>query len=351
MLESVTAPVGAAISHAFATTAAPQMVNIDNINPHVKEAQYAVRGELAVRLEKYRVELGDGKKMPFESTISANIGNPLALDQKPITFFRQVTSLIENPELLKHKDVLTSSLGYKSDVIERAEKLLKAVKNVGAYSQSNGPPEIRQSIAEFIERRDGYPADKDSIYLSIGASGGVNTLMHVICAGPEAGILVPIPQYPLYTATLSLLDARLVKYFLDESSIWSTNIDGIKDSLKEARAQGTDVRALVIINPGNPTGASLTKDNIKDLIRLAAEEKIVLMADEVYQTNIFEGEFFSFKRCLRELQVSSENSDSKFDKVQLASLHSISKGMVGECGHRGGYFELVGFDDEVSTTF
>jgi alanine transaminase len=134
---------------------APQKVlHIGNINPHVKAAKYAVRGELAVRSEEYRAKLakGEGKDLPFDTVIAANIGNPQQLDQKPITFFRQVASLLENPGLLDHEDVLINSLGYKSDVLERARKLLKEVKSVGAYSQSQGAPGIRQSVAEYIER-------------------------------------------------------------------------------------------------------------------------------------------------------------------------------------------------------
>jgi alanine transaminase len=134
---------------------APQKVlQIGNINPHVKAAKYAVRGELAVKSEEYRAQLakGKGKDLPFDTVIAANIGNPQQLDQKPITFFRQVASILENPGLLEHEDVLLKSLGYKSDVLERARKLLKEVKSVGAYSQSQGAPGIRQSVAEYIER-------------------------------------------------------------------------------------------------------------------------------------------------------------------------------------------------------
>lgn len=323
-------------------------LNIDNINPYVKEAQYAVRGELAIKSEKYRTQLQNGEKLPFDTVIAANIGNPQQLDQKPITFFRQVASLLENPLLLEHPEVLTGSLGYKQDVLDRAQKLLKDVKSVGAYSQSHGAPGIRQSVADFIERRDGYPADKDHIYLSNGASSGVNTLMHIICAKPETGILVPIPQYPLYTATLSLLNARCVPYLLEENKSWGTNIDTIKASLAKAKKEGTDVKAIVIINPGNPTGASLQAEDIKSVLEFAAENRLVVMADEVYQTNVFEGEFMSFKKGLRDLQKSDTNKDGKFDELELASLHSISKGMIGECGHRGGYFELIGFDDQVA---
>lgn len=127
-------------------------LNYDNINPHIKEAKYAVRGELAIKSEEYRAKLNKGETdLPFNKVISANIGNPQQLDQKPITFFRQVLSLLENPLLLEHEDVLLNQLGYKSDVIERARWLLKNAGSVGAYSASNGVPAIRQSIADFLE--------------------------------------------------------------------------------------------------------------------------------------------------------------------------------------------------------
>ena len=62
------------------------------------------------------------------------------------------------------------------------------------------------------------------VFLSAGASSGVNTLLNAICHGPNAGILVPIPQYPLYTATLSLLDAKCVPYYLEEEQAWETDV-------------------------------------------------------------------------------------------------------------------------------
>lgn len=168
--------------------------------------------------------------------------------------------------------------------------------------------------------------------------------MHIICASEKTGVLVPIPQYPLYTATLALLDAQCVRYYLDESKQWATDLSSIKSSLKSAQDKGIDVRAIVVINPGNPTGGSLDVKDIKSIIDFAAEEKLVVLADEVYQTNVFEGSFVSFKQALREMQAESPK---KYDNVELASLHSISKGMVGECGHRGGYMELIGFDPKV----
>lgn len=156
--------------------------------------------------------------------------------------------------------------------------------------------------------------------------------------------MIPIPQYPLYTATLSLLNATCVPYHLDEAKNWGTDLDTIRSSYEKAKADGIDVRCIVIINPGNPTGASLAEEDVRAVIDFASKEKLVLMADEVYQTNVFVGKFHSFKRVLRQMQ---KESPGKYDDVELASLHSVSKGMVGECGHRGGYFELVGFDPEV----
>lgn len=335
----------------MSSSSALRSLNLDNINPHIREAQYAVRGELASKAETYRAKLQKGhpptppdESLPFDKVIAANIGNPQALDQKPITFFRQVLSILEYPPLLENEEVLKNGLGYKQDVIDRARWLLNEVGSVGAYSQSQGVPGIRNSIATFIQRRDGYPSDPGSVFLSAGASSGVNTLMNVICAKPETGILVPIPQYPLYTATLSVLNARCVPYYLEESKAWGTDLTAIKTALKEAKEEGTDVRAIVVINPGNPTGASLSAKDVHSVLEFAAEEKLVVLADEVYQTNVFIGTFTSFKKGLRDLQ---KEQPGKFDNLELASLNSISKGMVGECGHRGGYFELVGFDPEV----
>lgn len=113
-----------------------------------------MRGELAVRSQTYRDQLksGEQKNLPFDKVIAANIGNPQQLDQKPISFFRQVLSLLEYPPLLENEKVLEEALGYKKDVIERAKWLLQQVGSVGAYSDSTGSKAIRESVAKFIER-------------------------------------------------------------------------------------------------------------------------------------------------------------------------------------------------------
>jgi len=156
-----------------------------------------VRGELAVKSEQYRAALakGEGKDLPFDTVIAANIGNPQQLDQKPITFFRQVASLLENPTLLEHEDVLLGSLGYKRDVLERAKKLLKEVKSVGAYSQSQGAPGIRQSVAEYIERM--HPPCLPSPMPSIPRSVLIHIMIQDATATPLPSKTSTSPTAPL----------------------------------------------------------------------------------------------------------------------------------------------------------
>lgn len=152
------------------------------------------------------------------------------------------------------------------------------------------------------------------------------------------GILVPVPQYPLYSATITLYGGTLVPYYLDEDAGWGAGVDALRSALAAARAAGTRVRALVVINPGNPTGQVLGRPTQEEMVSFCAEENLLLIADEVYQTNVYAAgrKFESFKRVLREM-------GPRYDAVRLASLNSISKGSFGECGRRGGYVECVNF--------
>lgn len=86
---------------------------------------------------------------------------------------------------------------FAPDAIERARSILAEVGSVGAYTHSKGVPAFRQHVAEFIEKRDGYPADPEHIYLTSGASSGVSSVMAVLVRNSSTGIMIPIPQYPL----------------------------------------------------------------------------------------------------------------------------------------------------------
>lgn len=153
----------------------PRRLNIDNINPHVRATKYAVRGELSIRSEELNAALAkESCELPFNKIICANIGNPQELGQKPITFFRQVLSLLEYPPLLESENVL-SQLGYKRDVFERARWLLQQIGSVGSYSPSRGIPAIKESVARFIESRT--PNSPFVILLNHGFQDGTAILL------------------------------------------------------------------------------------------------------------------------------------------------------------------------------
>lgn len=301
-------------------------------------AQYAVRGKLAVRADEIKEQMRTNPSLfPFDKVINANIGNPQQLDQKPVTFYRQVLAMLQYPELMDR----AADVGIPNDAVQRARKLLDDIGSVGAYSSSQGVTTVRNSVANFIQKRDGYAASASDIYLTTGASNAVTFLLTTLARGDGSdGFMIPIPQYPLYTATLTLQNSNPVPYYLDEAKEWGTNMAALNDAVESSKHK---LKAVVVINPGNPTGACLGVKEIKDILLLAQKEGIAVIADEVYQANIFaSGQFHSFKKVWSILK--EENPDFN---VPLASLHSTSKGKIGECGQRGGYMELVGFHEDV----
>jgi len=310
------------------------------MNPKAMEAKYAVRGELVLRAMQYEEELekarvnGTASSLPFDKIVYCNIGNPQSLQQKPITFFRQVLALCNYPELLSHSDI------FPVDAITRAREYLAGTKGgTGAYSESQGIAVVRRQVAQFITERDGHPASEKDIFLSEGASQAISVVLNLLTRTDQDAIMIPVPQYPLYSATLTMIGASAAPYYLDESKNWGLTRASLVEGITKARAAGKNVRALVVINPGNPSGAILTRDNVEEVIRVCDEYGLVLLADEVYQTNAYNPSmpFVSFKKVARDIGSS----------VELFSFHSVSKGVIGECGRRGGYVECTNIDESV----
>ena len=111
------------------------------------------------------------------------------------------------------------------------------------------------------------------------------------------GVMIPIPQYPLYSASLAEYNMDQVGYFLDEDKNWSLDMAEIERAYNAA-ASKCAVRAIVIINPGNPTGNVLSRANIEAVVKFAEEKKLFVFADEVYQDNVYADgcKFHSFKK-------------------------------------------------------
>lgn len=337
----------------FSGSSRRAQVTRDTLNPLLLKADYAVRGSIVIRameLEK-AIQTGEGEKPPFEKIIFCNIGNPQSLKQKPLSFHRQVLSLLDNPDMLEDPVIAPA---FPSDAKARARHYLERVpEGTGAYSASQGVEVVREEVAEFITKRDGFAAKPGNIFLTDGASPAVQMLVRAIIRDSNDACLIPIPQYPLYSASLALYGGSAVGYYTDEATNWGMNLENLEKVTKAAREEGKNVRAMAVINPGNPTGGCLSRDDMVAIIEFCLRENLVLMADEVYQENIWaaDREFLSFKRVACELGVINPETDGsdlpEGRSLQLASFHSVSKGFIGECGRRGGYVELCGFEDDV----
>lgn len=308
-------------------------LSLSDLGKAVLDTHYAVRGPIVARAQELERA---GKKI-----IYCNIGNPQALGQKPLTYMRQVLALMEWPELASR-----APQAFPADTLAAARTLLAESKNgLGAYSESKGLKFVREAVASFIRERDSdsklsVEADPEHIYLTDGASKGVQTALRLLIASERDGIMIPVPQYPLYSATITLYGGVQVGYYLDESSGWSLSRRRLDEANLAARGRGTKVKAICVINPGNPTGAVLSRDNIAMVIDFAKEHGLSILADEVYQENIYRpGEHFvSFARVMTELGERD---------VSLFSFHSCSKGFLGECGQRGGYMEARNLHPDV----
>ncbi len=304
------------------------MISLNDLNLNLLKAEYAVRGPIVIRAQQIEAQ---GRKV-----IYCNIGNPQALKQKPLSYIRQTLSLLEYPELHEKPHVLRD---YPKDIVERAREILrKHPHGTGAYTQSAGIPFIRKAVAEFISKRDGIPASHDHVILTDGASKGVQASILALLKNPHDGFMIPIPQYPLYSATIDLYGGKQIVYYLDESTNWQLNESELEERIAEANR--IHPVAIAVINPGNPTGSVLTYENIRMVIRFAKRHNLSIMADEVYQENVYDphSKFYSFAKVMHDMNERD---------VTLFTFHSVSKGFLGECGHRGGYMEFRNIPDDV----
>lgn len=317
----------------------PKCVTLETMNPNIKVMEYAVRGPLVIRASEIEKELQQGAKKPFKEVLKANIGDCHAMGQVPITFIRQVLALVSLPELM-------SDPRFPSDVKARAQEILKGCRggSVGSYTDSPGIEIIRRHVAQYIERRDGHPCNWEDVMLSSGASDAIKAVLKLLIHnvdGKKPGVLIPIPQYPLYSASLAEFNMEQIGYYLNEEKAWGLDTEELERALNDGK-QRSSPRAIVIINPGNPTGQVLTKENIENIIKFAHKNNLFIFADEVYQDNVYaEGsKFYSFKKVLVEM-------GAPYSEMELASFMSCSKGYMGECGLRGGYSEVINLDPHV----
>jgi alanine transaminase len=361
--------VSAGMPHEADGTRRRKALDLRTINQRVVAAQYAVRGELPTRAARLQQTLEKGgpeaAALPFKEIIYCNIGNPQALGNPPFTYHRRVMALCDCPDLAAALPEKEREKLFPADVREATERILRSagLGGTGAYSDSQGVPIIRQDVAEFMNKRDGIHEDSEfaarakDVFLTNGSSSAILMLMALLSGSDAAlsadgtngvshgretrsmrpGVLIPVPQYPIYSALCTVLGIEALHYHLVQEQNWSIQVTELTEQVRQARSRGIEARALVVISPGNPTGQLLHPANMRELMDFAYREGLLLLADEVYADNVYlDGrKFESFRRVLH-----SSMPEEVQESLELVSLYSASKGLVGECGRRGGYMLL-----------
>lgn len=161
--------------------------------------------------------------------------------------------------------------------------MIDAIPTAHGYSESKGIISARRAVVYRYEQEPGFPPfTPDDVYLGNGVSELITmTMQALLDEGDE--VLIPAPDYPLWTAMTSLGGGTPVHYVCDEQNGWQPDIDDIRSKITER------TKAIVVINPNNPTGAVYTREVLTQIVELAREHSLLLLADEIYDRILFDG--------------------------------------------------------------
>src|SRR6185295_4371642 len=202
------------------------------------------------------------------------------------------------------------------------EAIVRALRdNKTSYSASEGIPEAREAIRRDAEERKGIRSIQ-GIFVGHGASEPIELVLNALLEPGEA-VLLPRPGYPLYSAVLAKTSARAVYYDLEESNGWQPNPDNVK------RAIDAGTRALVLINPNNPTGSVASRATLEAVLEIAAQHQLMVLSDEIYD------------RMLIDPETEFVSTAALRDDVPVATFCGLSKVWLGP-GLRIGWTILSG---------
>src|SRR5215510_4230294 len=176
-------------------------------------------------------------------------------------------------------DPITFGFATPPHMIEAVERAMRDGDN--GYAPSVGILPAREAVAAECAGR-GMPVSPDRVVITSGTSEGIELALTAV-AGPGDDVLIPVPTYPLYTAVLAKIGARPVFYRTDEKRGWQPDVDHVRSVVTQA------TRALVVIDPNNPTGAVYSSEARAALVDLADRHNFPLLADEVYADLAFDG--------------------------------------------------------------
>uniref|UniRef100_A0A8C0ISW1 alanine transaminase n=1 Tax=Chelonoidis abingdonii TaxID=106734 RepID=A0A8C0ISW1_CHEAB len=277
-----------------------KVLSLDSMNPWVKRVEYAVRGPVLVRAVELEEELRQGVKKPFTEVIKANIGDAHAMASAPSPSCCQVH---QGPQGLRVR-----SEGHR--------------QSCGGGSPGLGEQGLRVTPGPCpLCAAPAHPSLSPQTMLKLLVSGEGQS---------RTGVMIPIPQYPLYSAGIAELNAVQVNYYLDEEHCWALDVGELRRALRQARGH-CQPRVLCIINPGNPTGQARSRKVIED-----GPSSFAVGKEQLFLMRAAEGE-----SCSQPL-LSCLGPRRSLDQPG-PSLHLSPP----RCGLRGGYMEVVNLDPAV----
>jgi len=204
---------------------------------------------------------------------------------------------------------------------EIVQDMIRNLPHSAGYTDSKGLFAPRKSIVHYTQEKHIAGVAVDDVYLGNGASELiVMSLQALLNDGDE--VLVPAPDYPLWTAAVSLSGGRPVHYMCDEQSDWFPDISDIRDKITSS------TKAIVVINPNNPTGALYSDDVLREIIELARQHELIVFSDEIYDKTLYDGNTHT--------SIASLAHD-----VLCVTFNGLSKNYRA-CGYRAGWMVVSG---------
>ena len=204
---------------------------------------------------------------------------------------------------------------------EIQQDMIRNLPNSAGYSDSKGIFAARKAVMHETQKQGIAGVTLDDIYLGNGASELITMATNALLDNGDE-LLLPMPDYPLWTAATSLSGGTPVHYLCDEANGWMPNLADIRAKITPR------TKAIVVINPNNPTGVLYSDDLLKGIVAMAREHGLVILADEVYDKVLYDG--------VRHTAIASLSTD-----VLTLTFNSLSKS-YRSCGYRAGWMVVSG---------
>ena len=239
----------------------------------------------------------------------------------------------EGHTILKLNTGNPASFGFEAP-FQIVRDMIEAIPQAHGYSESRGIMSARRAVVYRYEQTPGFPkVDPDDVFLGNGVSELITmTMQALLDEGDE--VRIPAPDYPLWTAMTSLGGGTPVHYVCDEQNGWQPDIEDIRAKVTPR------TKAIVVINPNNPTGAVYSREVLEQIVEVAREHSLLLLADEIYDRILFDdAEHVSLATLAPDLLCLTFNGLSKTYRV--AGYRSGWMVITGPKSHASGFLEGI----------